>query len=143
MRAVGAPGYEWTCKVEVKIVGGDDDGEEEGLGRKVRRAIKESHVEVGEERVVTVSKKEGSNVQFIKMSVDGGRIFIGGSLDACYENTLSTLEERVINKFDFWSILVTQAYVYIGGFKELCVYDVSLGRITKSIKTKDFVYCIF
>jgi len=76
--------------VEVKIVGGDDDGEEEGLGRKVRRAIKESQVEVGEERVVTVSKKEGSNVQFIKMSVDGGRILIGGSLDACYEYTLST-----------------------------------------------------
>ena len=45
---------------------------------------------MGEERVVSVSKKEGSNLQFIKMSVDGGRIFIGGSLDACYEYSLST-----------------------------------------------------
>ena len=45
---------------------------------------------MGEERVVTVSKKEGSNVQFIKMSLDGDRIFIGGSLDACYEYSIST-----------------------------------------------------
>jgi alpha-D-ribose 1-methylphosphonate 5-phosphate C-P lyase len=113
------------------------------LGRKVRRAIKGSRVEVGEERVVAVSKKEGSNVQFVKMSVNGDKMFVGGSIDACYEYSLSNKEERVINKFDFWSIHVTQGFVYIGGFKEVCVYDVSLGRFTKSIKTKDFVYCIF
>lgn len=81
-------------------------------------------------------------MQFVKMSVDGGKMFVGGSIDACYEYSLSNKEESVINKFDFWSILVTEEFVYIGGFKEVCVYDLSKGRITKSIKTKDFVYCI-
>ena len=41
MRAVGVPGYDWTCKVDIKIVG-NDDGEKGGLGRKVRSAVKES-----------------------------------------------------------------------------------------------------
>jgi hypothetical protein len=65
----------------------------------------------------------------------------GGSIDACYEYEEGMA--RVINKYDFWSIMVTSDVVYVGGYKEICAYDVKGGRFVKSIKTKDYVYCMY
>lgn len=92
------------------------------------------------ERIVTESDKEGANIQFIKIIKMGRSLLVGGSIDACYE--ISEDGVIAINKYDFWSVLVVQDLVYIGGFKEIVVYNLKTGCILKAIKTKNYVYCM-
>lgn len=65
-------------------------------------------------------------------------IYVGGTIDNCYE--FGDKEERIIGKYDQWSVLEVGGRVFIGGYKEVCIFEKREGKMTKNIKTKDNVY---